>query len=74
MNKYGKIIIWCFQAAGIAYTNCGTVQIKSSDMGVQLYTAFGFKHNISALTKLPVIECRFNTLKQEVDRIISDIS
>lgn len=30
--------------------------------------------SLSALTKLPVIECRFNTLKQEVDRIISDIS
>ncbi|HOO06580.1 MAG TPA: hypothetical protein PLH83_08840 [Ruminococcus sp.] len=30
--------------------------------------------SLSALTKLPVIECRFNTLKQEVDRIITDIS
>ena len=24
---------------------CGTVQITASDMGVKLYTAFGFKHN-----------------------------
>ena len=24
---------------------CGTVQITASDMGVKLYTAFGFVHN-----------------------------
>ena len=24
---------------------CGTVQITASDMGVKLYTAYGFKHN-----------------------------
>lgn len=24
---------------------CGTVQIIASDMGVKLYTDFGFKHN-----------------------------
>lgn len=24
---------------------CGTVQITASDMGVKLYTDFGFKHN-----------------------------
>ena len=24
---------------------CGTVQITASDMGVKLYSAFGFKHN-----------------------------
>lgn len=24
---------------------CGTVQITASDMGVQLYTAYGFEHN-----------------------------
>lgn len=30
--------------------------------------------SLSALMKLPVIECRFNTLKQEIDRIITDIS
>ncbi len=24
---------------------CGTVQITASDMGVKLYTAFGFTHN-----------------------------
>ena len=24
---------------------CGTVQITASDMGVKLYTAYGFEHN-----------------------------
>ena len=27
------------------YYGCGTVQITASDMGVKLYTAFGFTHN-----------------------------
>jgi len=27
------------------YCGCGTVQITASDMGVKLYTAFGFTHN-----------------------------